>query len=135
MKVETSTLIGPALDWASAKANGKRVWVLSNYTPRECALGIRRYRITLDTEVGEKYQETHSPSTDWALGGPIIQRERITLAALDVGVRENWYADMTDDNDDCVHGRHGPTPLIAAMRCFVASKLGDEVDIPDQLCQ
>ena len=28
---------------------------------------------------------------------------------------------------------HGPTPLIAAMRCYVASKLGDEVDVPDEL--
>jgi len=28
----------------------------------------------------------------------------------------------------------GPTPLIAAMRCFVASKVGDEVEIPDILC-
>jgi len=24
----------------------------------------------------------------------------------------------------------GPTPLIAAMRCYVASKFGDEVDVP-----
>jgi hypothetical protein len=28
---------------------------------------------------------------------------------------------------------HGHTPLIAAMRCYVASKLGDEVEIPDEL--
>jgi hypothetical protein len=27
----------------------------------------------------------------------------------------------------------GPTPLIAAMRCYVASKMGDEVDVPDEL--
>ena len=27
----------------------------------------------------------------------------------------------------------GPTPLIAAMRCFAASRLGDEVDVPDEL--
>jgi hypothetical protein len=27
----------------------------------------------------------------------------------------------------------GPTPLIAAMRCYVASKLGDEIDIPEEL--
>jgi hypothetical protein len=27
----------------------------------------------------------------------------------------------------------GPTPLIAAMRCYVASKLGDEVEIPSEL--
>ena len=25
------------------------------------------------------------------------------------------------------------TPLVAAMRCYVASKLGDEVDIPEEL--
>lgn len=29
--------------------------------------------------------------------------------------------------------RYGPTPLIAAMRCYVASKLGDEVEIPEEL--
>ena len=27
----------------------------------------------------------------------------------------------------------GPTPLIAAMRCYVTSKLGDEVEIPEAL--
>ena len=27
----------------------------------------------------------------------------------------------------------GETRLIAAMRCFVASKLGDEVEVPDEL--
>jgi hypothetical protein len=26
-----------------------------------------------------------------------------------------------------------PPSLIAAMRCFVASKLGDEVEVPDEL--
>jgi hypothetical protein len=28
---------------------------------------------------------------------------------------------------------YGPTPLIAAMRCFVSSRLGDEVEIPKEL--
>ena len=28
---------------------------------------------------------------------------------------------------------HGPNPLIAVMRCYVASKLGDEVNIPEEL--
>lgn len=44
-------------------------------------------------------------TTDWAQGGPIIDA-------------------------DCMSG---PTPLIAAMRCFVSSKLGDEVEIPEEL--
>lgn len=26
-----------------------------------------------------------------------------------------------------------PTPLIAAMHCYVANKLGDEVEIPEEL--
>jgi hypothetical protein len=28
---------------------------------------------------------------------------------------------------------YGPTPLIAAMRCYVAAKLGDTVEIPEDL--
>jgi len=27
----------------------------------------------------------------------------------------------------------GPTPLIAATRCYVASKLGDDIEIPEEL--
>lgn len=27
----------------------------------------------------------------------------------------------------------GPTPLIAAMRCYVASNLGEEVEIPEEV--
>ena len=37
-----------------------------------------------------------------------------------------------DEYELAIHGR-GPTPLIAAMRCYVASKLGDEVEVPDEL--
>jgi len=63
-------------------------------------------------------------STDWAQGGPIIQREEVCVLAP---VRGLWRS--------INNGRtqYGPTPLIAAMRCYVASKLGDEVDIPEEL--
>jgi hypothetical protein len=64
-------------------------------------------------------------SIDWDQGGPIIERERIGLRD-DGG--DGWAA------DDYIRATmHGPTPLIAAMRCYVASKLGDEVDVPDGL--
>lgn len=65
-------------------------------------------------------------STNWSFGGPIIERECIelhTYSANDDGVvtwRANDYMD-------------GHTPLIAAMRCFVVSKLGDEVEVPEEL--
>jgi hypothetical protein len=62
-------------------------------------------------------------STDLAQGGPIIEREYIQLT-IDLG----WIA--TRKEGPAVSEEHGPTPLIAAMRCYVASVLGDEVKIP-----
>jgi hypothetical protein len=39
------------------------------------------------------------------------------------------------DGLEMVGIEHGPTPLIAAMRCYIASKMGDEVKVPDELLQ
>ena len=63
-------------------------------------------------------------STDWSQAGPIIEREQIGL--LPSG---NAYY----ERDGGTFYSYGPTPLIAAMRCYVASKLGDEVEIPTEL--
>jgi hypothetical protein len=63
-------------------------------------------------------------STDWLQGGPIIEREKITPE----WTGENWMAYIKHDDEF-----FGPTPLIAAMRCYVASKLGDEVEVPEEL--
>jgi hypothetical protein len=65
-------------------------------------------------------------STDWVQGGPIIEREKI---AIDFDGAA-WCA---SDNHKPL-ANYGPTILIAAMRCYVASKLGDEVDVPEELC-
>jgi len=67
-------------------------------------------------------------STDWAQGGPIIEREAIAILSVDdyewcAAIGELYYE---DDN------QRSPTPLIAAMRCYVASKLGDEIQIPEE---
>jgi hypothetical protein len=67
-------------------------------------------------------------STDWLQGGPIIEREGISIWVFD---DVTWKAETPFVGVDCVY--EGPTPLIAAMRCFVASKLGDEIDIPEDL--
>jgi hypothetical protein len=101
--MKTSELTGAALDWAVAK----------------CA--DLPYPHVYD-EQGEIVEV--SPSTDWAQGGPIIEREGITLThqAFD------WSAQTDDDLF-----AYGPTPLIAAMRCYVASKLGDDINIPEEL--
>ena len=67
--------------------------------------------------------DPHFYSTDWSQGGPIIEREGIDTYQSGV-----WVAEI-----DGKHTTEGPTPLIAAMRCYVASKLGDEVEVPAEL--
>ena len=67
----------------------------------------------------------YHPSTNWAQGGPIIERKGIQLAR----VGDVWEAWVDADGVFC----QGPTPLIAAMRCYVASVMGAEVDVPEEL--
>ena len=65
----------------------------------------------------------------WEFGGPIIDRERIGIDCDDQGV---WFASF-DLSAETALGASALTPLIAAMRCYVASKLGDDVDVPEEL--
>lgn len=70
--------------------------------------------------IGEPWE----PSARWSQGGPIIERERIGLEFTG----SEWWAVKFDTRLQA----YGPTSLIAAMRCFVASRLGNEVDVPDE---
>jgi hypothetical protein len=106
MKIKTSELTGAALDWAVATCEGE------DYSP-----------VTTYSGIGAEFPPTNY-STDWAQGGPIIERERIEIEHDG----HAWWARIKADDDYT-----GPTPLIAAMRCYVAAKLGDTVDIPEEL--
>lgn len=71
------------------------------------------------------------PANDWAQGGPLVERERITLDLYESGewLAQIWGDSITDsDFEEC-----GPTPLIAVCRCYVASKMGDVVEVPEEL--
>jgi hypothetical protein len=109
MKMKTSELTGAALDWAVAMAEN---WAGADFE-------VRPY------------------STDWAQGGPIIERECICIHQR-MG-ETAWWADYANPQVKPAGTGHrflfkqAPTPLIAAMRCYVASKLGDTVDIPEEL--
>lgn len=126
MKVKTAELIGPALDWAVAKCEG-----FTDYDSiTEKMLPPRR-------EYGWVQPWDYNFSRDWSQGGPIIEWERIELHVppwLNAKLWA-WSAGKKDHNNATVATGNGPTPLIAAMRCYVASKLGDEVEIPDELCR
>jgi hypothetical protein len=109
--MKTSELTGAALDWAVAKCEG--------------AINGD------DLDIGFILEGGYSPSTDWAQGGPIIEREGMGIWMYqwdeEGEPKMRWYAEDKYSN----HIRTGPTPLIAAMRCYVASKLGYEVEIPE----
>jgi len=66
--------------------------------------------------------ELYSPSIDWSQGGPIIERERIYTYPL--RLEDGWWSTI----EAKIISMEGPTPLIAAMRAYVASKYGEDVD-------
>ena len=116
--MKTSELIGPTLDWAVAKCEGAK----------NLRQNPHRFddRLLIQMANRPEHFDTFRFSTDWAQGGPIIEREAITLSAYcGKGDSVDWYAGR--------YSLKSPTPLIAAMRCYVASKLGDEVEIPEEL--
>lgn len=80
-----------------------------------------------------------SPSTNWAQGGPIIERDGIAVDCKrnDNGKIEEWeaYNEAAGDENWDANVSYGPTPLIASMRCYVSTKLGNEVEVPDELLE
>ena len=105
--MKTSELSGAALDWAVAKCKGHGIGLLDD--------------------------PWFAPSTNWAQGGPIIEEQWICIEAWPNESDEDsrWIA--TRHEQPAVSEESGPTALIAAMRCYVASQLGDEVDVPNEL--
>jgi len=74
-------------------------------------------------------------STDWSKGGPIIERENINFWTSNSwqDERGNFTSIKTAKHPTSTQHHNGETPLIAAMRCYVSSKLGDEVELPEEL--
>jgi hypothetical protein len=101
--MKTNKLTGAALDWAVAKCEGVEIIV--------------------------RQENWDWYSSSWEQGGPIIERELIEIYPL---CSVEWGARKVDSEGDLIRF-YGDTPLIAAMRCYVASKLGDDIEIPEEL--
>ena len=117
MKHNVSELEGALLDAAVAKAEGN---VAKLPHGREIVCPYR-------------FEGSFSPSSDWKDGGPIIERERIDLICLNEDAPNlEWGANFQISwvGLGVEAPWKGPTPLIAAMRAYVASKLGEEIDLP-----
>lgn len=108
--IHTAELSGRALDWAVTKCEGANDAEL----------------ILLFSEQYKSLSWKTMFSGSWALSGPII--ERAVREVYQHSALECWAAKSIDGDL-----RYGPTLLIAAMRCYVASKLGDTVEVPANL--
>lgn len=125
--MKTSELIGPTLDWAVAKCEG----------------GNPTWLEDLEMFVNCRDCGSWNYSTNWSQGGPIIERELIQVnvkrligtseSGAEIDIPDGWQAHKSGRYWQTSAVYYGPTPLIAAMRCYVASKLGDEVEIPEEL--
>ncbi len=146
MKIKTSELSGKALDFAAFIASGESYWTEANaewdqsngYTDWILDSNGHIKKFWFDgsrSRAGHwEAQEVYSPSTDWARGGPIIEREKIGVChynETDGWEVPNWAAWRTDIDDRQMI--MGESALIASTRCYVQIKLGDEVDVPDEL--
>jgi hypothetical protein len=126
VKVKTSESSGPALHWMVAKCEGIKVELSEIYPPDA---PHQAYIIVIACDF-EDEAPVYEPSADWSQGGPIIQLEKIGTNPCSITHPETpWVAFSAAGNVTSL----GPTPLIAAMRCYVASKLGDEVEVPGEL--
>jgi len=114
--MKTSELTGAALDWAVAKcltlAGNARGFGVRNGIPEV---------------LNETWQQAQA-SQNWAQGGSIIEREHISLWSSG----HTWEAQIESDSDEWLI-EWNDSPLVAAMRCYVASKLGDDVELPAEL--
>ena len=127
--MKTAELTGSALAWAVGIAEGYELSLYGvgpSIRARVPGLGVHA---------------PWAPHHYWNQGGPIIEREDISFRKYHnpgSAAHGTYYAQVCRESGSMVswhklHNSTGPTPLIAAMRCYVASKLGDTVEIPPEL--
>ena len=147
MKLKTAELTGNVLDWVVAICDDRRV----------------RFNIDKNIEVRAQTKEGNelpdhwdlwmpwNPSTNWEQGGSIIEREGINILQCSSETDRScsyWVATLEPRHWEWHYTTYneyeaillyksdtyvGPTPLIAALRCYVANILGDEIELPEEL--
>lgn len=140
IEVKTAELVGPALDWAVAGVVGESIVIHSpsqrRYDVRGgihcssdgCTIGPRS--INGDTE-------EWSPSTNWSLGGPLLDKYATMVLSHDhsseVMIGGFWNPSREAACEKKATSADGSTILIALCRAIVSAKLGDVVQVPAEL--
>jgi Protein of unknown function (DUF2591) len=112
VKHKVCELEGALLDAAVAKAEGWKLEIRKNGEIGYCFAAIPDLGLVC-----------FWPSSSWDDGMPIIERECIALIPYDPWLSWKW-------GDAARRISHGPKPLVAGMRSYVASRFGEEVELP-----
>jgi hypothetical protein len=116
VEVQAASLIGPALDWAVAKAVG----VPAHLDPQQGLV------------VGNAFCWRHlRPSTDWGQGGQLVDQYDIQFARQRAEDGGQFVASIERPHAVAT----GPNRLIAAARAVVKALLGSTVSVPAILIQ
>lgn len=134
IKIKVAESSGIVLDWLVSKCEGFD------------SIEYERRRIVTSHRRDDAQPRKYTPSTNLAQGGQIIEREHINIrhTFTEGGYRTSSSIDAVHASIDLPNGatqyepekaiwEYGPTPLIAAMRCYVRSKFGEEVEVPEEL--
>lgn len=142
IEVKTAELIGPALDWAVAEAEGIQRFDMGNDWPGNSVVAdaADRDRVVICNMIGQLvvsrggWSNGWNPSTDWAQGGPLIEKYAVKIEHFPsetIASKANARIAM----HSTAYWQSGPTPLVALCRAIVAAKLGDAVSVPAELVQ
>lgn len=119
MKVKTAELSGVQLDYAVAKAKGLRLSILAGE-----AVNV--------TENGDVFHHVRFTQF-WSLCGTLVEDNKLHISHNPSGRRpdEPWFCCDSSET----FWSTGESAMLAICRAVVASKLGDTVDIPDELME
>lgn len=132
VSIKTIELTGAELDyWVSRALGYKGAMLLQN----KIILGPNVLTPNPPYGPGQPTEASiieYSPSSKWEHGGPIITAEEITLYSPSRGSYSDTFWEAAILSKYISEGpgwtADGKTPLIAAMRCFLVKRLGEEFD-------
>lgn len=109
---KTAELTGALLDYYVAKAEGYKPWfqAIAPGARQNCTIGVRH-------EDGAVTARFYQPTTNWAQGGPLIEKYEIDLDKIS----GEWFA--IGPKGQAV----AATPQEAICRAVVRAAFGDEV--------
>jgi len=120
--LKTEDLCGDLLNWAVCRAKYPKASMSKNH-------------VWLPSSGGEDGFLIEDYSSNWVECGKIIEKHGIhlyrthhatTTSNGETKMKKVWIANQRKGKN----ARMGDTPLIAVMRCYVKSKLGDTINIP-----